>query len=240
MNKKEKKQSLSVHTIVVFATVVLLAIIGISTFFVIRNNVIKEAQAVSINEYPEGLPEDVYENIGLQLKNILKEKFDASEEEKIEAEIRSDSIERLKDSNIYTMKFLVDIDEYKQTYLVSASWSDTVEVSDGIVISCTNRSQSKYPDSMCKSMYNTTVDVERIENNPLYEKLPIVVDYFNFEERRAVHYEIRGSFDDEDQLVLTVVDYSGNNYVPAIVKLIELGYKTDDYHIEYVDQSGGY
>ncbi len=237
-NDDKKPTSLRMIIIAVIAFIVVAA--GVSVFFIIRNNLNNQARVVSVKNYPAELPVTYRENVGFQLKELLKSKFDASENSIIEATIRSDSVVAKEDHEINSVEFLIDIDEYQQTYLVSVGWSDTVEMSDDLVIACTDKSQSKYPDAFCKSMYNSTADFERIEKYPLYEKLPISVDYFDASKRRAVHYEIRGAFDDEDKLVLTVVDYSGGNLEPAKTKLKELGFNADDYQIKYDDLSGGF
>ena len=210
---------------------------------IIMSSLMKHFQSmkyVEIEEYPESMPVELREGLGAQIKQVLELNEGAKEDEIIKAVIRKGTYFEKTEDEITSANFLVDIDAYKQTYVVEMAWSDTKEVADGIIIRCPTRAQSKFPDSFCKSMYDTTKDVENIENNPLYKELPIEVDDFDFGARRAIHYEIRGQFNDEGKLVLTVVDYGGGQLEAAKNKIKKLGYNPDDFEIKYFDDSGGY
>lgn len=226
--------------LIVVSVAVSLAIIIVAIVLAVMKEHEDAARQVTMESYPASMPEEIRRGLGEQLKNLLIQKEDAKPEEVIKGVIRNGSYEESIDSDITSVTFLVDIDSYKQTYAVAASWSDKVEISDAITITCPNKEQSKFPKSFCKSMFNTTRDVENIRNNPLYSKLPVEVDEFDFAARRAVHYEIRGKFNDDDRLVLMVVDYSGGQLENAKNKIKEMGYEPSNYIFEYYDDSGGY
>lgn len=226
--------------LIVVSVAVSLAIIIVSIILAIMKEHEDATRRVIMDTYPASMPEEIRIGLGEQLKNLLIQKEDAKVDEVIKGVIRNGTYEEAVENDITSVTFLVDIDAYKQTYAVAASWSDKVEISDAITITCPNKEQSNYPTSFCKSMYNTTRDVENIRNNPLYSKLPIEVDEFDFAARRAVHYEIRGKFNDDDRLVLVVVDYGGGQLENAKNKIKELGYEPSNYIFEYYDDSGGY
>ncbi|MBQ7202366.1 hypothetical protein IJS18_03230 [Candidatus Saccharibacteria bacterium] len=228
--KKLAVLSLFVAGIIVIVSIILSSLM----------NHFQSMEHVSFEKYPETMPTELREGLGVQLKNLLEINGIASEDDIVKAVIREGAYFEKTEDDVTTADFIVDIDDYQQSYLVTMSWSDTKEISDAIIIHCPTRAQSKYPESFCKSMYDTTTIVENIENNPLYKKLPIEVDDFDFGARQAIHYEIRGEFNDENDLVLTVVDYTGGQFEPAKAKIKELGYNPDDYEIKYFDDSGGF
>ena len=234
------KKPVSTKTIGIIGAVFVAIVVVISIVASIMRGQAWERAHVEITGIPNSIPKEQIESLELQLKNMMVAKAGVKEDEKVKATIRDGSYSEKTDDGITTAEFLIDVDAFQQTYIVSVSWSDTKEISDGIVIKCPSKKQSKYPDSFCKSMYNTTTDVENIENNPIYEKLPIEVDSFDFGARRAIHYEIRGAFNEEGTLVLTIVDYSGGQKENAISKIKSYDTDIDKYIIKYFDDSGGY
>ena len=234
-NKPISLKTLSVLSLFVAGKIVIVSII-ISSLM----NHFQSMEYVAMDEYPESIPAELRDGLGVQLKNLLVLNAGAKEDDIITATIRKDTYFEKTEEEITTADFIVDVDDFKQSYLVALAWSDTKEISDAITIRCPTRAQSKFPQSFCKSMYDTTTDAENIEKYPLYKELPIEVDEFDFGARQAIHYEIRGQFNQEGELVLTVVDYSGEQLESAKKKLVELGFDPDDYEIKYFDDSGGY
>ena len=226
-----------VKLIVVGVTVMIVVVLAISVFMINKRNH-EEALKVVTMEYPSSLPSECRLNIGMQLKNLLVAKFGISEDTMIMADVRDGSYKETVSQGITTATFLVDIDDVKQTYIVTVSWSDgSVELSDAILISCPSESESKYPDSYCKGMYDNTDDVENRVKYSLYSELPVTIDRFDFASREAIYCEIRGDFDENNQLVLKIIDYSGGLKDEAIEKIREMGYNPDDYEIIYFDKS---
>ena len=228
--KKLMALSLFVAGIIVIVSIILSSLM----------NHFQSMKYVSIEKYPETMPAELHEGLGVQLKNLLEINGVANEDDIVRAITREGTYSEKTEDGVITADFIIDIDDFKQSYLVTMSWSETKEISDAIVIHCPTRAQSKYPESFCKSMYDTTTIVENIENNPLYKELPIEVDDFDFGMRQAIHYEIRGEFNDENELVLTVVDYTGGQFESAKAKIKELGFTPEEYEIKYFDDSGGF
>ena len=236
--KQNKPNSL--RTLIILSLFVAGIIVIISIILSSLMDHFQSMKYVAMEEYPESIPSELREGLGIQLKNILVLNNEAKEDDIISGAIRKGTYLEKSEEEITTADFIVDIDSFKQSFIVALSWSDTKEIADAILIRCPTRAQSKYPDSFCKSMYDTTTDAENIEKYPLFKELPIEVDDFDFGARRAIHYEIRGVFNEKNELVLTVVDYSGGQFESAIKKLSSLGYDPEEYEIKYFDDSGGY
>ncbi len=236
--KQNKPNSL--RTLIILSLFVAGIIVIVSIILSSLMDHFQSMKYVAMEEYPESIPSELREGLGIQLKNILVLNNEAKEDDIISGAIRKGTYLEKSEEEITTADFIVDIDSFKQSFIVALSWSDTKEIADAILIRCPTRAQSKYPDSFCKSMYDTTTDAENIEKYPLFKELPIEVDDFDFGARRAIHYEIRGAFNEKNELVLTVVDYSGGQFESAIKKLSSLGYDPEEYEIKYFDDSGGY
>lgn len=222
----------------VAAGVFLLLIIVIIILMVYQRHLYR-LETVEVSNYPSALPSDMRENLEMQLRRLLALNFNAPGDALISAKIRNDAY-TIDENEIVTASFLVDIDDYKQTYSVIMNWSDTVEVSDGILISCPEKSLMKYPEADCIAMYDDSQDLKEIEENPLYNSLPIIVDDFDFVDRKGIHYEIRGYFNDESELVVVINDYSGGNYENGLKKIEELGDGSEKYKIEYINRAGNF
>ena len=226
--------------IIIGISVAVLVIVGISVGVIFYQNYIHRTEVVKIENLPTEIPDELSESLETKLKNLLKNSFDAPDDAIISANMREGTYNKDEDGGLTSVSFLVDIDEYKQTYEIMIGWSDVKIVPDPILISCPAKRLMKYPEIKCEAMYGSSQDIENVENNPIYDKLPIVVDYFDYYSRKAIRYEVRGYFGENNELVLTVVDYSGGNLENAKKKVRELGYDPDNYKIKYVDQSGNF
>ena len=221
--------------IVVSVSIVMLAII---VAVAIINNYRSQFEIVQITNYPKELPSDLRRELEAQLKNVLMLKFDAPEESVIRGEIRMSTYRQDSTNGDNSATFIVDVDDYEQSYMVSMGWSDEGEVINSVLISCPETSLMKYLDAVCKAMYDDSQDLKNVENYPIYDKLPIIVDEFNYAMRSSVHYEIRGYFDADNKLVIVINDYSGGNYNAALEKIRALGYNPDEYVIQYNNKGG--
>ena len=218
--------------------IVALVIIVISVVFIIRNNYLYQFEVVGVENYSDKLPGEMKENLEKQLRGLLRAKFDVGEDEIITAQMRGETYKQDSSNDVTTASFLLDIDDYQQTYNVVMSWSDKVVISDAILISCPEERLMKYPDAKCLSMYDTSQDLKNISDNPIYKELPVVVNEFDFGERKSIHYELRGYFNADNELVLMIVDYSGGNYENGLEIVRKLGYNPKDYSIQYYNQAG--
>ena len=144
---------------------VLLLFVGIVALVIVlykRNEAYNTKTYASISNYnQQGLPSENKPNIEIMLRRLLANRFDITDETKITARIRDNSL--LKFDEYYS--FLVDVDEYKQTYRATISIESPIaknknisKDSDGIVLSCPKKKEKKYPDSPCIGMYNDDSD----------------------------------------------------------------------------------
>ena len=215
-----------------------LVIIAISAVMLFYQNKLHQYEIVGVDNYPGAFPGDMKDELETQLRNVLALGFEVPETEIISGNIRDDNYTINESDDITTATFILDLDKYEQTYEVIMSWSDTEEVINGVLISCPEKELMKYPDAKCVAMYNNSQDVENIASNPIYDDLPIIVDEFDFASRASIHYEIRGYFNDDNELVIVINDYSGGNRENGLKKIRELGYNPDDYVIKYVSHWG--
>lgn len=143
--------------------VIILAVIGISIFAIWKERHDYRREALILSNYPSELPGSIKSNLEIQLRRTLGMGFELDENAVVTGVVREGTFE-LNDGGdyIYNSTFLVDIDEYRQTFLVTASWSTSrqVEVPDGIVISCPPNDLMKYPESTCVSAYNSSNSIE--------------------------------------------------------------------------------
>ena len=195
-------------------------------------------EIVRIENYPDALPVTMRENLEKQLRGLLDLHFAAGDEDKITATVREGTYREDEREEMSSAEFVIDIDEYQQTYAVVMNWSTVVEVPDAILIACPDVAMMKYPEQDCKAMYNDTQDLVNAERYPLYGELPIIVDDFDFASRSSIHYEMRGYFNEQNELVMVINDYSGGNYEAALSKIRALGYSPEEYIIEYYDKGG--
>ncbi len=232
MPKKNRKVLFS--SVVIFILIIIVSIVAIW-----YRDYLHKTEIVEIENYPAAFSDQTKENLEVQLRRLINENLDVPDKAFVSAVIRDGSY-TLDEGEVTTANFLVDIDEYKQTYLVSMSWSDTVEVYNNVLISCPEKSLMKYPEANCIAMYDDSQDVENISDDPIYDVLLIIVDDFDFEKRLSIHYEIRGYFNENNELVIVINNYSGGSYEAGLNKIRETGFNPDDYIIEYVDQAGNF
>lgn len=152
--------------------------------------------------------------------------------------IRNDSYNKKEDDSLTSETFLLDINSLKITYQVSYTWSDKTIVPDGIIIDCPKTEDTKFPESKCVGMYNTSEEMALQAKYPLITILPIEIDEYTDNYSTYINYRITYTSNTEDSSVtITITDLSGGNYDRAIKKITELGYNPADYTIKYQDES---
>lgn len=147
---------------VLIALLLFVGLVALIIVWYIQGELYKTKTYATISNYSQqGLPSENKPNIEIILRRVLAKQFDISDETKVTARIREDSL--LKFDEYYT--FLVDVDEFKQTYQATISIESPIaksknisKDSDGIILSCPKKKDKKYPDSPCVSMYNDDSD----------------------------------------------------------------------------------
>lgn len=234
-DEKEKKRKIIIGIVLFVCGTIMISVIALVLQW--RDY---RAKTVNVINYPTTLPENMRDSLEIQLRNVLGVGVSVENGRFVDGEIRSGTYQELVNSQVHSANFLLDIDEYRQTFLVNMDWSDEIEVLNPILVSCPDMSLMKYPEENCLAMYNDTQDIKNIDNNPIYNDLPIVVDEFDFGARASIHYEIRGYFDEKNEIIIVINDYSGGNYEEALNKIRMLGYDLSDYNIKYIDQGGDF
>ena len=236
-----EKQPLSLPKIGIISAGVTMLVVIIAVIMSIIQSQSWQKSHVTISGAPESMPKDQVEGLGLQLKNLLVLKAGAKDGDKISATIRTDSYSENTEQDITTANFLIDVDDYKQTYKVVMDWSKKVEVSDGIIIRCPTTKESKYPESHCVSMYDNTEMANTFDAVDGLKDFPIIIDSFDFSARRAIHFEIRGAVLEDGSLAFTIVDYTGGLKETAMDVLQQMGYEFDgNATVNYYDMTDQY
>lgn len=129
-----------IYAIVGIVVAVIFVIITVS---VIAMNAPADGEAVIINEQdvqPEQMSDESLTDVKKALYTLLHSTMGA--DNNFDVAVRWDTL-KIQDNNTYTVKsFIVDVDEYKQTYQANV-------VGSMVELSCPKIGESKYPESFC-------------------------------------------------------------------------------------------
>lgn len=151
-----------------------------------------------VNESETRVPEDRWNGIKNEIWHLVENNVsDLTKANIDDAVIRDGTYEESFENDITTATFLLDIDSLRQTYKVTVSWSDKVELYDAVEINCPPKDQMKYPETVCYGMYNNTYSLD------LYLPYAEYPDNNNSEETEPVapNYIIHG---DEDARIIEI------------------------------------
>lgn len=113
------------------------------------------------NDLKDKLPDKTIDIVSSEMYHLLAKNFNVNEDSSSTlANIREDSYQWESQDDVNSVKFIVDIDKYQQTYQVSIAWSDNELMPDGVIIECARRDQSKFPDIKCHGMYYDSNSLE--------------------------------------------------------------------------------
>ena len=126
------------------------------------SNISQERVPVEIDHQgiESSLPDSEWRKLELSIYRQLQRIFDIDDSIAIRSIVRENSYEEHTDGKALNISFLIDIDEYKQTYEVAHSYSKTVEIPDGTTINCPSYDKMKYPGEKCIGMTNTSDSIE--------------------------------------------------------------------------------
>ena len=103
------------------------------------------------------IPDDEWRGIKSELWELIQNNVTGATEADVDdVVVREGTYKESYQNDITTAKFLIDIDSLKQTYVVTVSWSDEVELMDSLTIDCPKKEEMKFPETMCYGMYNNT------------------------------------------------------------------------------------
>lgn len=145
--------------IAVFAVAQILVIVVLAVCLNVALNPQEKIKVVSNDGW--NMAEDRWQGIKRELWNLMKENIEGMATDNIDdVVIRDGTYRESTENDITTATFLVDIDSLRQTYQITAAWSDKVELYDSLAIDCPPVDQMKYPDTVCKGMFNTTASLD--------------------------------------------------------------------------------
>lgn len=135
-----------------------LAVVAIIVFAVV-SKILSAPKKIKIQNYDQYLssaPADKKEMLERHLYTFLSSKLELKEDVN-DAYIRENTVKIANDgaySNSAT--FLIDIDSLRQTYVISFSWMEIQDSNnlDDIIVACSSKKQTKYPESVCEGMYD--------------------------------------------------------------------------------------
>lgn len=235
--------------IVVFILIVILIILIVVSFKTIwRTNPYGREIEIENIDSVENLSTDEHDRITAELYTVVDDNTDdAVDLEKVKVKIREGSMEKVNTyrSKTYGRTFIVDIEELRQSYMVSLEWpatdDKTVTPSGGYPTAVTclmDPEEIIYPEFECKDFITETLGT----GLPLVRYLPIDTEDYglyavaNSAEKPVIQADILiHSF----QTPYTEKDQKAEEVKAKIIEKIKsLGANPDDYEIRYEVEYG--
>ena len=149
LNKKQK-------FLLIFIPILIVSVILAFLVFSYFNQKSRQIEIIGLNKEAATAPNIDKTILEEQLKNVVLKNPDINEKDISTATIREGSYSEQTKDNVTTAHFIIDLDSIKQTYTVSFSWSDNVNIPNSTYIECPTLKENKYPDSKCIGMYTTS------------------------------------------------------------------------------------
>lgn len=167
------------------------------------------------NENVTPIPDANWRGIKNELWDLIEQNVPGLDESVVDdATIREGTYEETFENDITTARFLLDIDSLKQTYAITVSWSDKVELHDAMQINCPPQSQMKYPETVCYGMYNNTYSLDLYLPYAVYpeeseesEAGPLAPNYIIHGDEEAGTIDIMVSVCDAEKFKKAALDY---------------------------------
>ena len=142
------------YSIIAVVIIVVISIVGIIIQNIVNtSNSLDFVEISNFEELPETPPKKLQNGLDSIISGLLAYKVGAEMNKTTSGIIRNDTSEFRSDNGIKSVRFIIDMDEYQQSYNVAMSWSDVEEVPQPVSVECTRREQSKYPDEKCYGMH---------------------------------------------------------------------------------------
>ena len=236
MYPADNGQRNKVKIIGIVSSVVVLLIVVVSVSFIIIKNIVPVV-IQNLNDQITTISNDDKRVIQSSFKEFLHT-ITGSEETPQDIYIREGTIDEYKDDDLDMLRFVVDIDSSKISYLVTYAMPKEKYYGQNPIIDCPAVDDMKYPETECVGMYNSSKLVKEEKANPVNEILPIKVDEFDTETGVFTKFDIYGYFDfeNEDKFNISIVDYSCDNREKALQMIRDKGFNPDDYEIKYQDE----
>ena len=206
IKSEKQRKGHSIKTYLFIAAIGLL-IIGVTVFILTTFMLPYDDNIIEIIGYDNVgyVPNETKSNFSAQLYNQLKTNFDIPYQRgAVKATIRPDTYTQ-DIGTVTTISFIVDIDDFQQTYQTSLMWTDSeIFIPENVVLKCTKKELAKYPDAVCHGMYDSSNSISlylpyetTLESG---EKISLQKDYID---------------SDGIQVMKVLVDNCGNQNIKA-------------------------
>ncbi len=235
------KELTPVHIIIllsIFAAIVLIIITLVQVFH--QNPYGEQIKINNLNQYYKNFPSNVEDSIYNTLYNIVANNNPDTKLPKSGAKIRGGTTtgQYNKATNVYTDRFIVDLEELQQSYSFQVTWSpdsnnsNLADIGYPVLATCPTADQLIYQPFDCKDGFSDN----GVYNDPINSILPIRIAYYENDYSIYVAYDIIAQVRD-DKLTVIINDKTGGNRQAALDQLKEKGINPDDYTIVYNDLS---
>ena len=194
--KRRRRISIAVGAVVAIGLIVglIILLVHVATK---RYDVVRVS---NFSELSRRVPDKAQEEFGGYLYHLLRQHFEVpANGADIIATIRPETFNVTSSGGVDTAEFIVDIEDYKQSYDAVLSWSDKVELAESARIECTTKDKSKYPDVDCYGMNTTSNSIESYLPHELY-----------LEAGEKVELEYGFTTSDGQDIVIITVSSCGN------------------------------
>lgn len=157
--KKEKITIISVASLAVLGVVAIIVGAVLNAYYTPSNYV----KVSDYDDLPVSVPQDIREDLSLQLYYLLSRNFDVPEQPGATvATIRPDSYQNSSASDsIISISFIADVDRFQQSYNIGLSWStDGKKLPENVSTECVINSLSKYQGVECYGTYQNSNSIE--------------------------------------------------------------------------------
>ena len=237
-----------IHLVVIsFVAILVILIVFSVQHFINQNPYGPELKIDNFSSYFKNVPKNVQSAIFANLYQTAAINVPEGDEVPTSgALVQKDSANTSfeESDNYYANGFIVDVEPIKQSFKVFFKWSTKSNNpnmgGDSIIITCLTGANSTYKSTYCQDNTGQGNKLGKLlDKNPIVTQLPILVSEYNKDYTKYINYKIHYRInDDETKIILIITDYTGGNRAAAIKKLQDLGYNTENYEIEYIDDSG--
>lgn len=156
-DSNENNQRKKMIWLVTCALMFVVAICVVAVMFLQKPRRRDMVRIANYDELGFSIPEEAREEYGGYLYYLLKQHFEVPEDgNNIVALVRPETFEVLTVGETNTVKFIIDVEDYEQSFNNLLSWSTVYYLPESVSIECTVKGESKYPDKVCYGMTTTS------------------------------------------------------------------------------------
>lgn len=245
-NQSQKIKIKPIHLIVLAFTLIFIVLAVISLQSVLhRNPYGPELKIDNFSKFYKKVPDDTRDSIFHSLYSTAELNLTENQTPPVSgAIIRENSASEIlfdKETDIYHIDFIVDLETIHQSFRISAEWS-TVKNNVNLTgyantVTCLTGQLSAYHSTYCKDLFTSTdPNINAVEKSTIVLSLPITVSEYNANYTKYINYTITYSTFN-GKIILHINDYTGGNYDDAMTRLKKIDPNVESYEIKYYDKS---